>query len=361
MKRHKTILALGADIKSRFCVYQNSLLRESCEFGDLSIADNFARFSSAVGKIHPDIVAYDMHPGYFSTRIATALRAPHKLAVQHHHAHIGSVLIKSSVTHPVIGIAFDGTGYGTDGAIWGGEFFVVDNNQFKRVAHLCYAKMPGAERVIREPWRMALSLLYECFGDDIFSLKLPLLTLRLRQQQDIIITMIRRGINAPLTSSIGRLFDAVASILDVCHVAGAEAQAAIALEKLAQSSLDANFYDCEIISEDGCLIIPFQPIIKGIVADLTAGVAVNDIARRFHTTLAVAIEKTVAAINQKYKIQEVVVSGGVFQNTLLFNSVKKFLSQKKYTLLNNSDAILTDAGICRGQVYAALNEVKLCA
>jgi len=357
IKNNNTIIALGADIKSRFCLLKKGDLSISQEFGDLSDADNFNKFRDAILKLNvrPDIVAFDMHPGYFSAKAAELFDGANKIGVQHHYAHIASFMFGNSLKKPVIGVIFDGTGFGSDGNLWGGEFMVADKTGFKRKAHLKYLRMPGAEAAVREPWRMAFSLLYECFGKSALKLNLDCLKIKPKKDYGILIKMMDKNINSPLTSGAGRLFDAVSSILGICHKADFEAQAAIALEKIASRSETTGFYEMDILKGDDCFIIGYNKLVKGILGDMVKGLAKEDIARKFHNSLAEAIINVIEKLQKAYNIKDIALSGGVFQNKLLFEAAAKRLSGCGYNLVNKKGIPLNDLGVCIGQAYAAMN------
>jgi hydrogenase maturation protein HypF len=354
-KNNHTILALGADIKSRFCILKDDNLILSKEFGNLDNLENFHRFRIAVlkEKIHPDLIAFDMHPNYYSSRFANSLESERKLAIQHHHAHIASVLAISKIRKPVIGVALDGTGYGSDGNIWGGEFMVADRRSFKRVGHFRYLKMPGAELSVKQPWRMALSLIYDCLGDKIFQKNLEFLKSQPRKNLELLIKMMKQNINSPLTSSAGRIFDAISSILGICHTINFEAEAAIKLEQLAARSKDESCYEFDILKEDDVWIFGYNKLIKGIISDIKKGTQKQDIAKRFHNSLANLIIEVVKEISQSSNLKDVVLSGGVFQNKLLFNSVRQKLTEVGFNLIYNKDVPFSDLSICIGQSYIA--------
>ncbi|MDD5292458.1 MAG: hypothetical protein PHY46_04695 [Candidatus Omnitrophica bacterium] len=356
-KNNKTIIALGADIKSRFCLLKKGNLSISQEFGDLNDSDNFDKFRSAILKLkaRPDIVAFDMHPGYFSVKAAELFDTGNKVSVQHHHAHIASFMFGNGFKKPIMGVVFDGTGFGSDGNLWGGEFMIVDKSGFKRVAHLKYLRMPGAEAAVREPWRMAFSILYDCLGKGALKLNLDCLKIKPKKDYNVLIKMIEQNINSPLTSGAGRLFDAVSSILGICHKADFEAQAAIALEKIASRSETTGFYEMDIFKDDNCFVVGYNKLIKGILGDMAKGLAKEDIARKFHNSLAETIIKVTKKSQKAYNIKDIVLSGGVFQNKLLFNAAAEKLGDCGYNLFNKKGIPLNDLGICIGQAYAALH------
>ncbi len=350
-----TILALGADMKSRYCVLKNNRLILSEDFGNLGEFDNFKKFEKSIRRTNYTFktVAFDMHPGYFSSRISDSLKVRNKVAVQHHHAHIASILAANKTEGPVIGVAFDGTGYGIDGNIWGGEFMIVDGAEFQRVAHFNYLGMPGGEKAVEEPWRMAFSLIYRYLGEDVFKQDLELLKLYSEDRYDLMVKMLKNNINSPLTSSVGRLFDAVSSILGICHKVKYEAQAAIELEQLATKSQASSFYNFDLIEKEGILRVSHLNLVNGLLLDLKNGLPKEDIARKFHNSLVVLTVKIINRISHEHKIRDVVLSGGVFVNKLLFNSIKQKLEDSGYNLLVNTEAPVNDLGICLGQAYIA--------
>jgi len=360
MKKHKrklSILATGADIKSRFCVFKDGEIFVSQAFGNLENPDNFRRFKDEFfsKKIKPDIVAYDLHPAYFSSRFAIDLKAPKDIAVQHHHAHIASMMFEKNIKHKVIGVAFDGTGYGSDGNFWGGEFLCVDAGGFRRIAHFDYMKLPGGEAAITEPWRIAFSILYSFFGEEVFKEDLWLLRILSRKNYRIIIKMLENNINTILTSSVGRLFDAVSSILWICKKINFEAQLAIKLEKAATKNRDNEAYDFDIIEKSKLFIIGYKNLFRGIILDLKKSVSKEVIARRFHNSLANLIDTMLKKIYEREKVKDVILSGGVFQNRLLYGLVEKKIKESGFNLLGSQKMPVNDLGICYGQLYVALN------
>jgi len=348
-RNSKTVLAVGADIKSRFCVLNKNKISLSRDFGNLDDLGNFKNFKNALAryKTKPNILAYDMHPGYFSSEFSKTLKVKRKIAVQHHHAHIASVMLEKNINKKVFGVAFDGTGYGSDGNLWGGEFLMVDPHGFRRIGHLQYIKLPGGETAIKEPWRIAFSLLYDCFGKNIFKENLELLKVSSKQNYQILTKMIENNINTVFSSSAGRLFDAVSSILGICQRSSFEAEAPIKLENMAQMSNDQGCYDFDINKN----IIGYKTFLKQMLSDLRKGIKKEIIARRFHNSLA----KIIVTMVKKHKIKDVVLSGGVFQNKLLYSLVKQKIKKAGYNLVSDEETPVNDLGICLGQVYVVLN------
>ena len=355
MKKTNSIIALGADIKSRYCVLSNGMITLSEDFGNLENLDNFTKYQRSVlgNDANFNIVAHVLHPAYFSSQIAENIKSKKKIAIQHHHAHIASMLYAKKVNKPVIGLAFDGTGYGSDGNIWGGEFMVADRKHFKRVAHFRYLPMPGGELAVKQPWRMGFSLLYQYFGEKVFEQKLDLLKLYPRKHYDVLIRMIKHKINSPHSSSVGRLFDAIASILGVCHEISFEAEAAIKLEQLASKSTDISHYLLDIEEQGETCLISHSKLVKRVLSDIKKGLPKKDIAKRFHNSIVICAVKLINNIGRGHNLKDVVLSGGVFTNRLLYDSLGQKINEMGYNLLADKDVPVHDLSICLGQAYIA--------
>ena len=337
-------------MKNRFLVAENKNLRFGPEIGDLGDAGNYEFFkkevSKAVKKYRPGIVACDLHPGYFSTLFAKEIHLWRKLSVQHHYAHIASVMQEHGLKGPVIGVSFDGTGYGTDGNIWGGEFLLVNKKGFERLAHLKYYMMPGGEKVIRQPWRMVLSILGRK-GASL--LKKPK-----REEKELILSMMSKNINSPLTSSAGRLFDAAAALLGVCEYASYEAEGPIKLETMCHSKVSDTFpIGVPDTSADGCYEIDTQPLFLGIVRDLKKGKEKRTIATKFHNSVAKIIVNNVKRLSKNTGIDDIALSGGVFQNRFLKTKVIKGLSTSNVNVFTNTKTPVNDLNISLGQYYVS--------
>lgn len=357
------IFSCGADVKNRFCFYRDGRLHLSGDNGDLSDPDNFARYLNSIRElgsrlgISPGLIAHDLHPDYLSSKACALFPGARTVGVQHHYAHIASVLAATDMHDTVIGVAFDGTGYGTDGAIWGGEFLIVAPDGWQRFGHLKYMKMPGGEQAVREPWRMAFSLLYDQFGDSVFTDRSPLSPAVSESAYRVIEAMLARNINSPLTSSCGRLFDAVSSLLGLRHVVGFEAEAAIALQEKASAAKDHHSYRFDISEKDGMQIAGYAPLLESILEDIRAGVPVEFIARRFHNSLAGLVADMAGKARLAHGTSAVALSGGVFRNELLYTVCADLLKKDGFLLLDNKDVPVNDSGICVGQTYAALKAV----
>ena len=275
----KPILACGADLKGAFAFAKGDEAIIADGFGDLANPDNLARYEKAAKRYaaKAEIIACDLHPGYFSTRFAESLKLKayslQLCKIQHHEAHVVSAIVDNAVKGDVIGVAFDGTGFGLDKNIWGGEFFVGNPGNLKRAGHFEYVPMPGGEVAIREPWRMAVSYLYYAFGNKFLALKIDFLKKFRKRCQAPLIKIIEKGVNSPLTSSAGRLFDGVASLVMAKDTASYEAELPIELQKLA-FELCQDAYDFDIRTEKGMFVIGVAKIIKGVVKDL-AGKSMN--------------------------------------------------------------------------------------
>jgi len=347
-----SVLALGAQSKASFCFAKGRFAYLSDTQGDPGDLRNFKKFEKGIKKlqrklkIDPKIIACDLHPEYITTKYANELAKDKRLrvkSVQHHEAHVASCIADNNIKGRVIGIAFDGTGFGSDGNIWGGEFFVGDIKKLERVAHLKYVPMPGGEASVREPWRMAFSYLYKIYGKN----RLP--------RNDMLGQMIDKKINSPLTSSIGRLFDGVSSLIGVCDFAGYEGEAAIRLEKIIKGGNQRikGRYKFKYIQEGEMIIIDWSPVIRDIVKDLKKNVKKQDISLKFHEAICEMIKDACNRLRKKYKIKKVCMSGGVFQNNYLKNSVGPLLEKEGFEVFLHKNVPAHDGSISLGQAVLA--------
>ncbi len=358
----KHILAVGGHLKNTFCFLKGRYAFLSHHIGDL---ENWATLKSLIEGIehfkklfdlNPEIIAYDMHPEYLSTKYALDLDISVKIPVQHHHAHVVSCMTENNLSEPVIGVAFDGTGFGTDGKIWGGEFLIAEPSKFERFAHFEYVPLPSGEAGIKEPWRMAVSYLYSTFKDDFLNLEIPLVKKLIQNESNklkILLKMIEKGINSPLTSAVGRLFDAVSAICDVRLKVNYEAQAAMEFQMLADES-EVDSYNFEIIDDKKPWVITFKSGIKEIVEDILKGVSVQKISGKFHNTIADIICRISEKVREETKINKVVLSGGVFQNSLLTEKTILKLTKAGFQVYTHSKVPPNDGGISLGQAVVAL-------
>ena len=355
--KNRTILALGADIKNRFLIGNRKDLSFGPDIGDLGNAENFEKFKKALRRatrnVKPGIVACDLHPGYFSTRLANEyslkLKAYSLKHVQHHHAHIASVMHEHNLNAPVIGVSFDGTGFGNDGNIWGGEFLLVDKKGFARLGHLKYRMMPGGEKVVREPWRMVLSMLGKK--------GIPFVRSAVKGEKDAILYMCEKDINSPLTSSAGRLFDACAALLGICERASYEAEGPIKLEAMCADGIDEG-YEFGISRLKGKYVIDARPSFLGRCRDLKKGKESSIIATRFHNTMVDIIVKILKKLSRDTGIRDIVLSGGVFQNGFLKTKTVKKLLHAKFNVFSNEKIPVNDFNISLGQYHVSCSTGK---
>jgi len=356
------ILACGAELKNTICLTKGDKAFLSQHIGDLEnlVTLDFFKLTIAhlkrILEIQPEIIACDMHPDYLSTRFAKEQAQTDIIDVQHHHAHIVSCMAEHKLDGAVIGLAFDGTGFGTDGTIWGGEVLVAESKQFERVAHLAEVPMPGSGAAIKEPWRMALSYLRTTFGDNLQDLALPWLKQIEPQKINIIVEMMEKGVNCPQTSSLGRLFDAVAAIAGIRARVNFEGQAAMELEMLADGHSDT-IYDIQWLSQKPIKIKP-QSIIRGVVQDIQNGMSPGEISVKFHQTLVVLFGEICAAIRRSHDLNRVVLSGGCFQNSLLLKGLIGQLEAHHFEVYAHRQVPANDGGIALGQALVASAQME---
>lgn len=368
-----SVIAVGAELKNTFCVNRKNEFYISHHIGDLENLESLHSFEHGVEyfkkmfNLSPDIVAYDPHPDYLSTKFALELDMPNKVAVQHHHAHIVSCMAENNITDDVIGVTFDGTGYGDDHNIWGGEFLVASYASFTRFGHLEYVKMPGGSSAIKEPWRMAVAYLYSMYGTqltDNLHTHGGLLISDKNILHEIspdkikaVIQMQHADINCPLTSSIGRLFDAVSALLGIRDRINYEGQAAIELEH-ACSPIYHGQYSFQLSIGGDTFSICTNDIIYGIIEDIAKGLEVGIISRKFHQTVADIVLKACQNIRKTTSINKVALSGGVFQNITLLSLSVAMLEQVGFKVYTHSKVPTNDAGISLGQCLAGIAQAR---
>jgi len=358
----RALLAVGAHLKNTFALAQTGQVIVSHHIGDLDNLETLNAFEQGIEhyknifEIVPEMVVHDLHPDYLSTIYAQKLGIP-KLAVQHHHAHAASVMAEHNLAGPVIGVSLDGTGYGSDGAIWGGEFLVADYSGFERKAHLEYIPMPGGEKAVKEPWRMALSWLDKIFGEDLWKLDLPLFEKMDRQQCETLLSAAKKGINAPLTSSMGRLFDAMSSLINLRQSANYEGQPAIELEMIADES-EPGRYSFNYRQVDGKIIIEPGPLVSEAVSDLKKRESPEKISARFHNGAAQMVSEICARIKDETGVNDVTLGGGVFQNFWVLSRSKQLLEEKGFKVYVHGQVPANDGGISLGQAAIGLWRMK---
>jgi hydrogenase maturation protein HypF len=349
------ILATGAELSGSFCLGKGRRAYMSQHIGDIKNQETYDFFEESVSRfrrifrINPETAAFDLHPDYLSTRYARSLGC-NMIGVQHHHAHIASCMAENGTEEPVIGLAFDGTGYGTDGNTWGSEFMVCDYREFTRHGHFSYMPLPGGDKGAQEPWRMGLSLLYQAYGKNMFDLDIPLLRSIDRSKSSRVAEAIEKKINCPLTSGAGRLFDGVAAIAGICVNSLFHAEAPMRLESLVNPTI----HDCYDFEMDDT--VSFLPAIRQICTDLTEGSDPVVISTRFHNTVAESSFQMVRRIRRETGIRKVALSGGTFQNKFLFESLENKLLKDNFTVISHALVPCNDGGIALGQLAIAAHQ-----
>ena len=384
----KTILSLGAQEKNTFCLLVKKYALVSQHIGDLDSLDSFEFFKftledykSLFNITNIDLVVHDKHPGYTSTKFAKNLDStPDKLEIQHHKAHIASVIAENNIKDDILGFSWDGTGYGDDGKIWGSEVFVVDKSmKFTRVGHLLEKPLPGGEAAIKKPYRMALAYLYSYWEKYVDSDKISKLanqkSIKYYKFSDFVFgtcpfykeivseleieameKQMETGFNCPITTSMGRFFDGVSSSLNLVHINSYEGEAAIRLEMTADEENDG-IYDIKIDKFDTKYIVDDLYIFVQIQNDFKSGIKVNKISAKFHNTLAKIVLDISSKIRQQRSIGSIALSGGVFQNNFLLNKCYDSLQKKGFKVYSNFKVPVNDGGISLGQAYLAAYEI----
>jgi hydrogenase maturation protein HypF len=358
----RPVLGCGAELKNTFCLGRDDHAFVSHHIGDLENYETFRSFADGIAHfrrlfaVTPQVVAHDLHPEYLSTKYALDCDDVALVAVQHHHAHIASCLADNDEDGPVIGVAFDGTGYGPDGTIWGGEFLIADLAEFSRAGFLTPVPLPGGVAAIRQPWRMAAAYLSAAYPDG------PPGSLDVMQRNagrwDDVLAVARSGINSPLTSSAGRLFDAAAAVLGVRDAINYEGQAAVELEQLADPAASAGGYRAGL-SEGAVVQVAGADLIRAVAEDVRRGVAVPVVAARFHDGVADAIARTCAILRSRTGLGVVALSGGVFQNLLLLDRTVGLLEERGFRVLVHRRVPPNDGGISLGQAAVAAARDRL--
>ncbi len=353
------ILACGAELKNTICVTRGDLAFLSPHIGDLEDFRNYRYFRETardfIGllEIKPEIVAHDMHPDYMSTRFALDFPGVRREKIQHHHAHVASCLAEHRITEKVIGIALDGTGYGPDGTVWGGELMIADLVDFERVGHFKQYAMPGGKEAILNPARMALGVLTAEFGaeaEKVIKKHLPSINER---EMKILMEMSARKLHSPLTSSAGRLFDAVSALLGFAGEVTYEGQAAVRLQTMAGGFVTGEKYPHEIREEQGMLVISFAPMIRKILDGMGRKIFPGQIAAMFHNTVAASLSSACRLVREKSGLKTVALSGGVFQNDLLMGKLVVCLQKDRFDVYMNERVPPNDGGISLGQAAIA--------
>jgi hydrogenase maturation protein HypF len=361
------IFAAGADLKNTFCFVKGSQFILSEHIGDLANALVYHHYISSIEhlqklfKVEPRVVVCDLHPGYLSTQYVHLLSATKAITVQHHWAHIASVLAEHNIAGPVIGLACDGTGYGTDGVIWGCECMIASLDDFERYGHLDYYELAGADKASKEAIRPVLGLLKKTYGDNFRLERFGWLLGQIEPsitKQRIILEQIEKQVNTVETSSLGRIFDAVAAMLRLGNYNHFDAQLPMALEAIAECRVEEH-YDFELVeTPDEPFKLDLSKMVRQLVADIQEDTAAGMISAKFHNCIAWALLKMAQAAREKTGLNVVALSGGVFCNRYLTNRLVRLLKTSEFVVLFNQEIPSNDGGISVGQAAIAAGFVK---
>jgi hydrogenase maturation protein HypF len=359
---NKSVLAVGAELKNTFCLTKGDRAFVSHHVGDLENVATLEAFEEGVAHfrrlfdVEPAAVARDLHPDYLSTRYARETGLP-EVVVQHHHGHVASVLADAGYDGgKVIGVAFDGAGLGDDGAIWGGEFLLADAAEYVRAAHVKYVPLPGGDAAARESWRMALSWLHDLYGAEAGRRVTPGLAEIPERSREMVLEAAAKGVNSPPTSSMGRLFDAVAALAGVRYYTNYEGQAAIELEQAADAD-EAGAYEFAY-GEGKPLVVDPAPAIEGVLSDVAAGASPSVIAARFHNGVAAMVERVASLLRDTSGLGVVALGGGVFQNVTLLSRVIPLLESAAFRVIIHEQVPTNDGGLSLGQAAVALAKLE---
>lgn len=353
----RPVLACGAHLKNTFCIATGDTAYFGPHIGDLETLAALEFFEEAIGRmetilsIQPEVIAHDLHPGYLSTRYALARRGAQLVGVQHHHAHVVSTMAEHGIEGPVLGLAFDGTGAGTDGASWGGEFLLCSASRFERLGTFRPIRLAGGNIAMREVWRIAYALLHDAFDGEPPVEDLPLFEHVPREALRLVAQMLERDLNAPRAHGVGRYFDAFGA-LGLCRPQSSyEGQVAIAWDFAADPST-AGAYPFAIDRDSTPVEVDLRPAVRAMVDDLRDGSAPGTISARFHHTVAEASAELVEALLAELGPMPVALTGGVFQNGRLCSEIESKLS-RKYDSLRHREVPPGDGGIAVGQALIA--------
>lgn len=363
--RRAVVAGLGGEIKSTFCILKENFAWLSQHLGNLEhpesrefYAETFAFFRRFLDA-DPAAVCRDLHPAYFTTSFAEELPGVRTIPLQHHKAHIYSLMAESGFSGKAVGVAFDGTGYGEDGTVWGGEFFAVDGMEMRRAAHLARFPLPGGDSAVREPWKTALGLLHETFGPDRAE-KTALRILPGVEPSSIALLLeaVRKGVNTVPSSSGGRLFDGIAALTGVCTRSAFEGQAPMLLEGAIRSGGGRETYPFSVRSDGELPAVDWREVVAGVVADREAGVPASAIARRFHDTVAEMILSVGGRLAESSGASAVLLSGGVFQNVYLLRRLLSGFRKRKISVRIHRQVPANDGGISLGQAFYAAGTIE---
>jgi hydrogenase maturation protein HypF len=351
------ILALGAELKNTICLTRRDHAFISQHIGDLDNAETLAFFELSIDhlqrilQVKPGLVAHDLHPDYLSTvHVRTRLDLP-RVAVQHHHAHAVSCMAEHDLDEPVIALCLDGTGYGPDGTVWGGECLIAERHGYRRRGRLFHLHLPGGDKAVKQPWRVALAALATAFGPDHLDPELPVVS---DHEPDVplVLSMIDKGVNSPRTSSLGRLFDAVAALIDLRQEVSFEGQAAMELEMILDRAAVAGPYPHDLVLEDGLFVLDTRDLIRAVVDDYFRGVTPGVISLRFHRTVIEGLARMCRWLRRETNLNKVVLSGGCMMNRYLTVLLPQRLVEDGFMAFTQALAPSNDGGISLGQAVA---------
>jgi hydrogenase maturation protein HypF len=382
----RQVLGCGAEEKNTFCLTRDNYAFLSQHIGDMENVETLDHFDNTLSlykklfHIEPEVIAHDLHPDYLATKYAreSGESGIKLVPVQHHHAHIASCLADNGLESPVIGVALDGTGMGADGNVWGGEFLVADYRSFRRAGHLEYLPLPGGAAAIKKPYRIAISYILTLLGEDALNAVIATLNeVKGKRSQpcsigqvsqveiEVIKRQIEREINSPLTSSMGRLFDAISALLGIRGEIDYEGQAAVELEMAAYSGViarrvsdvaisgDDESYPYHIVEDHGIRIVRLRDLLSAIIDELGEGVSRERISVKFHNTVARMINEMCHLVGDETGITQVALSGGVFQNRLLLRETVSLLERSGFQVFTHRQVPCNDGGISLGQAVIA--------
>lgn len=349
-----SILAVGGHLKNTIAVSVDENVFISQHIGDLSTQEAYSTFKTVVRDfrqlydIEPEAMVCDLHPEYMSSKFAKSM-TEHPIEIQHHEAHIAACRLENQIVGPALGVAWDGTGYGLDGTVWGGEFFISDDDGFRHIGQFRSFRLPGGEKAVREPRRCAAGILFEIYGERLFTDHMHLLNNFTGEETAVIHQMLSGHINSPLTSSAGRLFDAVASLIGIRQQTTYEGQSAMMLEFAADSAI-SGIFDFELNASEKYLSFDWQPMIEEILTELKRKVPVPILAAKFHNTLAEMVVQAAKSVGES----KVILSGGCFQNAFLLERTVHRLQAQRFNVYWHQRIPTNDGGIAVGQVAMAM-------
>jgi len=351
------ILACGAELTNCFAIGKENKVFVSQHIGDLQNMETLEFYEESITRFSdlfrfvPQTIVCDLHPDYLSTQYAIDLAKKNSnvklIQLQHHYAHILAVMAEHHLNEKVIGISFDGTGFGTDNHIWGSEFFVADCHNFERIAHFKYLPIVGGDKATKQPWRTAVSLLYQVFGEGYKNLDIPFLKSLNQEEHNVVLQALQRKINCPLSCGAGRLFDAVASLIGLCNTTSYQAEAPMILESIINEDIKESY------AVEFSLEIDFSEMINFMVKDIQNKIPVANISTKFHNSIIQLIINGIKILREKFFINKIVLSGGVFFNKYLLRNIETCAIESGFEIFSPNVIPIGDASLALGQIYFA--------